>query len=59
MIWEQTKKILFFILKLGIAGAIVWYLLLRNPQMLLSSLRRFNINYLAAAAVFFLCHIVV
>ena len=59
MIWEQTKKILFFILKLGIAGAIVWYLLLRNPEMLLSSLRHFNINYLAAAAVLYLCHIVV
>lgn len=57
MIFEKCKKIIFFILKLGVAGAIVWYLLLRDPDMLVSSLRHFDIRYLAAAALFYCGHI--
>lgn len=59
MIFEQLKKTCFFILKLGVAGAIVWYLLLRDPEMLLASLRHFDMCYLAAAAVFYCGHIAV
>ena len=50
MSFEAVKKVLFFILKLGIAGAIVWYLLLRDPHMLGSTLRNLDVRWLAAAA---------
>ena len=56
---SKVKDILLFILKLGIAGAIVWYLLLREPEQLLASLRNFDIRYLVAAALCYGCHIVI
>ena len=59
MSFEAVKKVLFFILKLGIAGAIVWYLLLRDPHMLGSTLRNLDVRWLAAAAACYFAHIVV
>ena len=59
MSFENVKKVIFFILKLAVAGGIVWYLLLRDTAMLVNSLRNFDVRYLLCAAFCYGCHIVV
>ena len=59
MNFDRTKKIISFTLKLAVAGAIVWYLLLRDTGMLAASLRNFDLRYLALAFVLYGCHLVV
>ena len=59
MNFDRVKKIISFVLKLAIAGAIVWYLLLRDTGMLVASLRNFDVRYLIAGAVFYGCHLIV
>ena len=54
-----VRKTLFLLLKAGAAGAIVWYLLLRNPRMLCDTLRHFDVRWLAAAAACYFGHIAV
>lgn len=59
---ESTKtnwlfKTIGFILKIAIAGGIIWYLLLREPQKLWDSLAHFSPIYLLPAMFFYMLHI--
>ena len=56
---KNIKKLILFIFKLALAGGIVWYLLLRDTGLLVSSLRNFDIRYLGMAAFFYGVHLVV
>ena len=57
--WHYCKKILFFAAKLLLAGAIVWYLLLRDPDELLHSLSHLRPLYLIPALITYGLHLVV
>ena len=56
---KSLKSIFFFILKLGIAGAVIYFLLLRNPDEILRSLRHCEFKYVLAAAVVYSLHMLV
>ncbi len=56
MRFSRLKKPIFFILKLAIAGAIVWYLLLRDTASIAGSLENFDMRFLAGAAVCYAAH---
>ena len=51
-------KISTFILKLALTFGIIWYLILRNPNQILSCLKGFNLYYLLLAAICYGFHIV-
>lgn len=53
---NKTKSLILFSVKLGIAGAIVYYFLLRNPEEVFSGFRQFDWRYIAAAALLYFCH---
>jgi uncharacterized protein (TIRG00374 family) len=55
---KHIIKISTFILKLALAFGIIWYLLLRNPDKILSCLKDFNLFYLLLAAICYGSHIV-
>ena len=54
---SSLLKISTFVLKLALAFGIIWYLLLRNPEKILSCLKGFNLYYLALAAICYGSHI--
>ena len=56
---STTKSLILFIIKLGIAGIIVYYFLLRNPREILVCLKQFDFKYILAAAVLDFCHMLV
>ena len=56
---EGLKKILWLAVKLGIAGGIIAYLLLRNPGQMIVSFENFNFAYLVPAMVAYGFHMVV
>ena len=56
---EKVKSLFFFILKLGIAGAAVWFLLLRNPEEIFNCIKEIKPGYVAAAAAVYFTHMLV
>ena len=56
---KSFKSIILFILKLGIAGAVIYFLLLRNPEEILRSLRHCELKYVLAAAGLYFLHMAV
>lgn len=53
---EKIKKTVFFILKLAIAGGVVYILIARNPQEIVDSFRSFDLVWLIPALFFYLLH---
>ena len=56
---NKTKSLILFLIKLGIAGTVVYYFLLRNPEETLAGLRQFDWKYILAAALLYFCHMLV
>ena len=56
---STTKSLILFLIKLGIAGIIVYYFLLRNPREILACLKQFDFKYILAAAILYFCHMLV
>ncbi|WP_294507515.1 lysylphosphatidylglycerol synthase transmembrane domain-containing protein [uncultured Victivallis sp.] len=57
--FAKLKKFLWFFAKLAIAGGIVAYLVLRNPEEIAASFRTFNYWWLIPACGIYLGHILV
>ena len=57
--FAKVKKFLWFFAKLAIAGGIVAYLVLRNPEEIAASFRAFNYWWLIPACAIYLGHILV
>ena len=53
---NQFKSILFFVIKLLIAGIVVWYLLLRNPGEIWACLAHIEVKFILAAGGVYLLH---
>jgi uncharacterized membrane protein YbhN (UPF0104 family) len=56
---NKTKSLILFLIKLGIAGTVVYYFLLRNPEETLAGIRQFDWKYILAAALLYFCHMLV
>ena len=52
------QKILGMLLKIAIAGVIVWYMFLRDPEKIINTLSSFSYVYLIPAFGFYLSHMV-
>ena len=57
--WSKARKIFGFLLKFAIASAAVWFLLLRNPQALKTSLTGFSLFWLIPAGTAYCFHMLV
>ena len=53
---NKIKSQILFTVKLIIAGVIVYYFLLRDPEEMLSSFKQFDWKYILAAALLYFCH---
>ena len=56
---STAKSLILFLIKLGIAGIIVYYFLLRNPREILVCLKQFDFKYILAAAMLYFGHMLV
>ena len=55
---QNTKSLLFFLLKVGLAVFIVWLLIRRDPREMLECLRTLDYRWLIPAMIFYGSHMV-
>ncbi|MBR1950961.1 MAG: flippase-like domain-containing protein [Lentisphaeria bacterium] len=56
---SKTKSLILLLIKLGIAGVIVYYFLLRNPREIFACLKQFDIKYILAAGILYFSHMLI
>ena len=56
--FAMCRKIAGMLVKIAIAGAIVWYMFLRDPEKIIKSISSFSYLYLIPALGFYLSHMI-
>jgi len=56
---QKLRSALFFLLKIALAGGIVWILFSRNQSAIVESFRSFDYRWLLPAIFFYFCHMAV